>query len=133
MKKPIDPKLTVLIALYTEYQKPVPNMTTVTAESVALEDAAFNCAVEKLQNEELIKGAKIRRVDQVTYPYAVFLSECSITKAGVDLVEDFVTLKKSLPAQEKLKDLFKKATAAGWEALTDIAGKALAECLKGTI
>ncbi len=132
-EKTIDPKLTVLAALYAEYQKPVPAMDAVTSEVLNMDDAVFNVAVSKLQNEKLIEGAVLHYVDQAPHPVIVQLDKVRLTSEGVELIETFLDLKKSLTAQDKLKSLGKQCLTFGWNALSDVAAKALAEVIKNTI
>ena len=133
MKKAIDPKLTVLAALYAQYQKPLPMMGAVTSEVLSMDDTVFNVAVSKLQNEQLIEGAELHYVDQTSYPVLVQLDKVRLKSEGVELIETFLDLKKSLTAQDKLKSLGKQCLTFGWNALSDVATKALAEVIKSTI
>ena len=133
MKKAIDPKLTVLAALYAQYQKPLPMMGAVTSEVLSMDDTVFNVAVSKLQNEQLIEGAELHYVDQASYPVIVQLDKVRLKSEGVELIEAFLDLKKSLTAQDKLKSLGKQCLTFGWNALSDVAAKALAEVIKSTI
>ena len=45
----------VLMAIYNEYQKDIPNMDSISAQSLSVELEAFGVAIEKLVNEDLIR------------------------------------------------------------------------------
>ena len=47
----IDAKLLVLYAIYVEYQKDLPDMHSVSAEALGIDEDVFNVAVLKLCNE----------------------------------------------------------------------------------
>ena len=52
----IDTKHQVLYALYSEYQKDIPDMESINAAVLDMEVPVFNAALLKLQNEGYIQG-----------------------------------------------------------------------------
>ena len=56
----LDIKQKVLIAIYTEYQKDLPNIDgNVNADILGIDNNIFNVAIEKLENEGLITGSNL--------------------------------------------------------------------------
>lgn len=55
----LDSKQQVLLAVYTEYQKDIPDMASITPESLGLDRIVFDTAFLKLENEGWINGLEI--------------------------------------------------------------------------
>lgn len=76
----------VLLAIYKEYKKDLPNMEiNITSKNLEMERDVFYIAIDKLQNEGLIEGASFSRSAKkilITY-----LNNVTITKLGRNYVE----------------------------------------------
>ena len=82
----------VLIAIYNEYQKDIPNMNSVSARSLDIELEAFGVAVEKLANEELVNlrnrlEDSIRRGGTGSKVHSTDIGGAMVTRRGIDYVE----------------------------------------------
>lgn len=55
----LDSKQKVLMAIYAEYQKDIPDMDLVSFESLDMDSKVFYIALDKLENEGLITGTKL--------------------------------------------------------------------------
>ena len=117
----IDTLLTVLYALYAEWQKDIPNMRAVTAASLEMDGTAFNIALYKLQELELIRGAVFIRPDQSNYPVHVVMDKITMTKAGIEKTERELQLAEARTGREKLQKLKDKAAVFGWDVLANAA------------
>src|SRR5690606_28819551 len=111
-----------------EYQKDIPNMKeNICAEKLGLDDTVFKIAIDKLQNEGLIKGAMIANFDASPTPYAVVTDYIKMTREGIDYVENKIGIDKTLTGAEKVKKVLYKMGELGFEQLKDIAAKVLSE------
>ncbi|MBZ3765246.1 YjcQ family protein [Bacillus cereus] len=126
MKKDLDLKQRVLVALYLEYQKELPVMKTVDFELLESDSERFRFAIRKLQNEGLITGAKF--AGPHTYTHAVML-----TANGLEYVEEILELKATMSAGDKVKDVSKKVTIWGYNELKDFSAKVLGEIVSKSI
>lgn len=126
----LDAKQKVLIAIYSEYQKDIPRMDeNVTAMKLGLDEEVFNIAIDKLQNEELIKDAQIRYAASGKVILGMTLVKMS--RAGIDYVESKFQIEKAQSGIEKATIIMKKVAELGYEQLQNIAAKAIAEMVKG--
>ncbi len=126
----LDAKQKVLIAIYSEYQKDIPKMEeNVTAGKLGLDQDVFNIAVDKLQNEELIKDATIEY--SVSGKVFLRITLVKMTRVGIDYVESKFEIEKAQSGLEKATIIMKKAAEFGYEQLQNIAAKAIAEMVKG--
>lgn len=84
-----DTKHQVLYALYSEYQKDVPDMRLVDWHSVDISELAFNAALLKLQNEGYIQGLITNPPNEMNARklYAVKRDHVFLTGKGVEYVE----------------------------------------------
>ena len=130
----LDTKQQVLIAIYTEYQKELPNMKqAITANNLGIENAeVFYVALDKLQNEGFISDVRIIRGDKSPMPVKVLTSFMKMTRNGLDYVEKLLEIDKTLNGEDKTRNVIKKATDWGFEQLKDFAAKVLAEIIKNT-
>lgn len=126
----LDAKQKVLIAIYTEYQKDIPDMSLITNASLDMDCRVFKIAVDKLQNEDLITGAKIHFPASSPYPDKILCQFIKMTREGIEYVENKMDIKKSWSCREKVEDIKNKAGKLGWESLGDFAAKALVEITK---
>lgn len=122
----LDAMHLVLYAIYTEYQKELPDMGSVTAEALGVDDAVFNVAVAKLANEGLITGALLRYVDQVNYPVFVDMGRVMPTPEALKLAAGEMEISARTGA-ERTRQLLKRFAGYSWDALADMAARVLAE------
>ncbi len=128
----IDVKLLILYAIYAEYQKDLPDMESVNAQALQIDFATFGAAMMKLQNEELITGARFEFIKQSPYPAYVFMSHVAPTKAAIDFVEKDLQI-TGRTGGERAQLLIRKFRDYSWSALTDFAAKVLVEIGKQSI
>lgn len=124
----LDSKQKVLIAIYIEYQKDVPNMNeSIQPTKLGMEREVLDIAIDKLQNEGLIDGADIRRGGIGNKIIAIFTRDIRMTGEGIEYVESKIGLSRVLTGEDKVKFVLKELASSGWEQLKDIAAKALVE------
>ncbi len=116
-----DSKHLVLYALYSEYQKDVPEMETVDHTSVGVDVLTFNAAMLKLQNEGYIQGFVWRPPDTMDARKILASSRKNVflTGKGVAYVEQLADIEQSASARQKIKALSVKAGAFGMEILKE--------------
>lgn len=123
-----DSKQKVLVAIYMEYQKDIPDMEQVTAESVGLEQQVFFIALDKLENEGLIRGVSYsRRGSEI---FMAFTRTIMMTAYGLNYVETKLNIQPEKAGLEKMKDITQKAAAWGWGEAKDFAAKVLSEIIQ---
>jgi len=127
---PPDLKQRVLLTIYVEYQKDIPNMQLVTPSALGIDKTSFEIAIDKLQNELLIKNANIVRGGRNPHPRLVFLKNVMMTPEGIQYAENLLMIEPIDSAESKLKTIIKKSTEWGFEQLKDFAAKVMAELLK---
>ncbi len=127
----LDKKQEILLYIYTEYQKDLPNMKdNISSKRLGIQNDIFKVAIEKLTNEGLIIGAGIVPDGNSHIPAAVFTDGIKMTRIGIEYVEEKLTIKGTMTGEEKLGELIKKAASWGLEQLKDIAVKTLTEMSK---
>lgn len=126
----LDSKQKVLIAIYSEYQKDLPNMDNITFQNLGLDYNVFKVAVEKLDNEGMIKDAIITHGGNDTIPIHVRVSYCKMTNYGIGYVEKKLELDQTNSGEQKVKTIIEKTSKWGWDQFKDIGAKVLAEMLK---
>lgn len=129
----LDTKQKVLIAFYTEYQKDIPNMREVNASDVGVDKDAFIVAIQKLENEGLITGAKFTKGGRGAVPLMVIQDFIMLTNYGLHYVEEKLEIKPTLSAGEKVKEVTSKAAKWGYNELKDFGVKVTAELIKSSI
>ncbi len=129
----LDTKQKVLLALYTEYQKDLPNMKEINAETLGLEKEVFIVAIVKLVNERLIKDVEFLKGGNGPYPRGMFIDGCKLTREGLEYVERKLQIEPTQSGVEKTRKVAKKLTEWGWEQGKDFAAKVTAEILKGAV
>jgi DNA-binding Lrp family transcriptional regulator len=125
----MDAKQRVLMAIYAEYQKDLPDMSNITAETVGLDLPVFCAALEKLENEGYITGVHIRR-DVGRVFTVVIMDSVMLTPYGIEYVETHLKIERDMSRVEKAKTILKAAGERGWEELKDFAAKVIAEMMK---
>ncbi|WP_270574342.1 hypothetical protein [Bacillus glycinifermentans] len=120
----LNAKERVLVALYLEYQKDLPMLENVDANSLEMSHQTFNVAIEKLENEGFLNNVKY------TKPYGVHLNFANLTRFGIDYVEQKLNVDKHLSKPDKVKDIARKLAKGGYNEIKDIAIKLAAELIK---
>lgn len=85
------------MAIYTEYQKDVPDMSRITFSSLNMDSKVFNIAVDKLENEGLITGAEINTPVDSQYPASVRLTSVKTTCKGIKYYEVLMNNPRDCP------------------------------------
>ncbi|WP_206810725.1 hypothetical protein [Paradesulfitobacterium ferrireducens] len=123
-----DTKQQVLLALYTEYQRDLPNFNHISAASLGMEVETFNFALKKLQDEELIGDVHLIWGDEnESVPMGVILSLCKLTRLGIEYVEQNFGLVNGWPAAQKVMILGSKYQEWGLQELFRLYSRVQAE------
>lgn len=124
-----DSKQKVLLAIYTEYQKDLPNMReNIKADKLGLENDVFFTALEKLENEGLITDVQIIRGGGKLI--MVMTDSMKMTKEGIEYVEEKIGIRHTLTGAEKIAYIVKESASWGWDQIKDIASRTLSEMAK---
>lgn len=123
----LDTKQQVLVALYTEYQKDLPDMGSVTHESLGIPREHFIIAIYKLLNEGYIVGAKAKLGSSTRSPLKYDNKNTMMTRAGIDYIEEKLDIDKTASSSEKVKGVMSKVALWGLDQLKDVSTKTLAE------
>ncbi|OPX90278.1 MAG: hypothetical protein A4E53_01164 [Pelotomaculum sp. PtaB.Bin104] len=127
----LDNKQKVLLAIYLEYQKDIPNMReNINSNIIGGDFEMFAIALAKLLNERLITGADFSRGGRGNKILHVFTDNIKITVDGINYVEQKLEIEKTLTGPEKVREVADKGIKWGWEQAKDFAAKVLAEMLK---
>lgn len=102
----LDSKQKVLLALYSIYQKDLPDFDRITPEALGLSRDNFNIAVKKLQDEELIEDVHLIWGEKNTIPIGTVLDLVKITRYGISYIEEIFTIKSNLNGKKKLDIIF---------------------------
>ena len=122
----LDTKQKVLLAIYTEYQKDIPDMEEeITPDKLGLERNVFIWALDKLVNEEYITEYEKYFADDECQEYSLY--GMKITRDGIDYVETKLGIEKTLSGMEKVQEMAKKSANWGWNEFKDITVKVLSE------
>jgi len=127
----LDSKQKVLLAIYTEYQKDLPQMKNVTSEALGLSYEVFKVAVDKLDNEGMIRDAKISYGGNDSIPVHVNIALCKMSNYGIGYIENKLELEKTISGEEKVKKVLEKTAKWGWDQFKDFGARVLAEIIKG--
>lgn len=129
----LDTKQKVLIAIYTEYQKDLPDMeNNITASNLGLKNDIFKVALKKLTNENLINGVVFANGGDDVVPILAAVDYCQMTGRGIDYVESKLDIKPNLSGTEKVALVIEKSAGWGWEQIKDIGIKVIAEIAKSS-
>lgn len=122
----LDTKQKVLVAIYTEYQKDIPNMiNNIKAKELGIDNAVFEIALDKLMNEGLITGVDfIKSNHQILVTY---MDKLMMTRDGIEYVETKLGIERTLSGVEKVQEILKKSADWGWNEFKDITVKVLSE------
>lgn len=127
----LDTKQKVLVAFYTEYQKDVPNMRSITAESLGIEEEVYIIALQKLDNEGLISDVNFFDAMGSLRPVAVGLDYAMMTPDGLEYVETKLGIEPTLSGSEKAKEAIKKLGEWGLEQTKDVISKIASDIITG--
>lgn len=119
-----DTKQQVLLRMYIEYQKDIPDMKSINNTEMNMDIDVFNNALKKLNTEGYIKGLYIMSADNEEF-YSVRCDEIEMTRDGIDYVENKFGIEKELTAVDKLKYVTRKCGVFGFSALKIIADAAV--------
>lgn len=122
----LDSKQKVLYAIYAEYQKDVPDMKSITFQSLDMDLDVFQMALIKLQNEGLISGLVI--IPPTVTPSRIKgMNKDNIlpTRYGIEYVENKLDIQKDKSSKEKLSLLKDRFGKLGWGVLKDVVSKIL--------
>jgi hypothetical protein len=117
----------VLVAIYTEYQKNIPNMSNITAENLGLSKKEFFIALDKLDNERKVNNIHILRGGGSRVPASVVVQNAKISNSGIEYVEAKLGIETTLPAKEKVQMVKNILGGIGLTALEDFIAKVIAE------
>lgn len=125
----LDTKQKVLIAIYTEYQKDIPNIEEeVTPQKLGIGLEEFRIAIAKLENEKLINGTIIPKSKGYKWGvFCVMLDNTMMTPYGIDYVENKLGIDKTLSGMDKVKKVGEKCVIWGWNEFKDITVQVLSE------
>ncbi len=123
----LDAKQKLLLAIYIEYQKDIPDMGLLSNAILDMDEKSFRVALNKLQSESLISGTKLHFMRNDPYPNAENTQFVQMTREGIEFAEEKMKIDKFLSGKEKLEVLQGKFSDLGWTALSDSVNKALAE------
>ena len=129
----LDTKQKVLIAIYTEYQKDIPEIhSEVTPEKLGIDIDAFYIAIVKLENEGLITDTSLTRTtiredSKNRWGIGSRLNDTKMTPWGIEYVETKLGLEKTMSGMEKVQEIAKKSATWGWNEFKDITVKVLSE------
>ncbi|AWV35145.1 hypothetical protein [Paenibacillus odorifer] len=126
----LDTKQKLLISIYSEYQKDLPDMDNVTFESLGVEYLVFKVAVDKLMNEGLINGAVVTFGGRDAAPLHVNIKHCKMTPYGILYVEKKLEIDETLSGEQKVRTVIEKAGKWGWDQFKDFGARVIVEMLK---
>ncbi len=125
----LDTKQKVLIAIYTEYQKDIPQIEEeVKSNKLGIGVEEFKIAVIKLENEGLITNTHMVKAGNSKWGVrCVILDDTKMTPWGIEYVESKLELDKTLSGMEKVQEMAKKSATWGWNEFKDITVQVLSE------
>ncbi|WP_097003917.1 YjcQ family protein [Lacrimispora amygdalina] len=123
-----DSKQKVLVAIYMEYQKDIPEMGFIHSQSVGLEWETFVIALSKLENEGLIRGVNF--VKGGGKILSAFMDNVMMTPYGLHYVETKLNIQPEKTGLEKMKGISQNVAAWGWSEAKDFAAKVLSEIIQ---
>ncbi|MED3945337.1 YjcQ family protein [Priestia aryabhattai] len=126
----LDLKQKVLVAIYTEYQKDVPEMDNITQTLFDIDESKFIIALKKLENEDKINGLNFAEFAEGTFLFPNTMSQVMMTNHGMDYVENVLGIQPTLNGLEKVKEVASKVGGWGFEQLKDFAVKVTTEMIK---
>lgn len=83
-----EAKQKILFAMYNEQHKDKPDMAAITPDSLQIDPVWFRVAVDRLENEGLIRGAVIIAHARCPIPRMVFLHQAELSPCGIRYMID---------------------------------------------
>lgn len=129
----LDTKQKVLIAIYTEYQKDIPEIhNEITPEKLGIDEEIFDIAIVKLENEGLIIDTSLISgmisIDSKNrWSISTRLDNTKMTPYGINYVENKLGIDSTLSGFDKVKKVGEKCAIWGWNEFKDITVKILSE------
>lgn len=125
----LDTKQKVLIAIYTEYQKDIPNIDIeVNPDKLGIGLDEFRIAIVKLENEGLIRDTIIqKRSDKKWSIGLISLEHTKMTPYGIGYLENKIGIASTLSGFDKVKKVGEKCATWGWNEFKDITVQVLSE------
>lgn len=124
----LDTKQKVLLAIYLEYQKDLPEMKeNIRAQALQIDAEVFRVAIEKLQNEGLVKDANISYGGNGPYPLFVITDYIKMTTKGINYVESKLNIEPTLTGLEKAKEVAKNIGLWGLDQFKDFSARVIGE------
>jgi len=125
----LDTKQKVLLAMYVEYQRDLPEMDkNISADALGLTQDVFLVALEKLVNEGWI-NVRFSRCDGRSIPIRASLDKAKLTLDGINYVENELQMDKTLKRTDKVRQVVEKAGLWGLNQVENIAAKVLADII----
>jgi len=110
----LDEKIQVLVAIYMECQKPLPNIPkSINYETVGLDKLVFNSAIAILENEGYINGSILLGGINLLMPESVKIKKTGITSKGINLVQEMMGIDEMLNKNQKAEAVKKYAEKYG--------------------
>jgi hypothetical protein len=110
----LDEKIQVLVAIYAEYQKPLPNIPkSINYETVSLDKLVFNSAIASLENEGYINGSVLLGGINLLIPEIVKIKKTGITSKGINFVQEMMGIDEMLNKNQKAEAVKKYAGKCG--------------------
>lgn len=126
----LDTKQKVLLAMYVEYQRDLPEMEkNIRADELGLTRDVFYVALEKLVNEGWVNNLRLSYVDGRSIPFMAYLDKAKLTRDGINYVENKLQIDNTLNGKDKVRQVVEKAGSWGLDQVKDIAAKTLAEMI----
>ena len=122
----LDSKEQVLVAIYTEYQKDMPDMDSITSAGLGIPKKEFSTALSKLRNEGFVDNMKFMSKGR-TNASAIDICEAQMSSYGIEYVEKKLEIEKNLRTSEKVTKVIEKTNQLGLTLLAAFATKALDE------
>ncbi|MDD4837500.1 YjcQ family protein [Dethiosulfovibrio salsuginis] len=104
----LETKELVLVAIYTEYQKDLPKMESISPDSIGIDPQLFNVAICKLDNEGYIRDAVMVFAGDEAFPVVVRTSKVKITNTGIEYIEGLFEIERSSRRYDKVRKVAEK-------------------------
>lgn len=126
----LDIKQKVLVAIYMEYQKDLPNMKDIAAEKLGISREKFFAALDKLDNEGLVHDIKLIRGCDGTISGIAVIDYATMSAYGLDYVERKLGIERTLSSKEKVEKALNEVEKMNIEDLKDFGAKVLSEIVQ---
>lgn len=116
----LDSKEQVLVAIYTEYQKDMPEMDSITYISLGIPKKDFSGILLKLRSEGFVDNMKFLSKGRANSS-AVDICEAQMSSYGIEYAEKKLDIEKNLPTSEKVAKVVEKTKQIGLVLLSEFA------------